>query len=238
MAKFCSHCGAPLQEGNTFCAKCGAKIEADGLAAPPAADALAPIPQSTEQTAPAPQAPAPQGINPYMLENAAEKISFPLMVVLNFGLGGLAWLYYVYTLTNNAHFLAGERRFASGGFAVLFHIITLGIYGIYWWYKIAESLNIALEKRGLNQYVHSPGNCLARLFLGIICFFFGGIVGEVIMGIGASGNSISGAVFGFFLILVGIACGVILLWTPPYWWVKANNACVQKDLFGASQGPK
>ena len=52
MAKFCKKCGAPLEEGDAFCAGCGATLDP----APPAPEAAAPAP---EQPAPAPAPPAP-----------------------------------------------------------------------------------------------------------------------------------------------------------------------------------
>ncbi len=50
-------------------------------------------------------------------------------------------------MTDDCNYASGEQNGTSGGMALLFTIITCGIYGIYWCYKMGEKLETAQNIR-------------------------------------------------------------------------------------------
>ena len=63
--------------------------------------------------------------------------------------------------------LAGDMDATSGGMALLFSIITCGIYSIYWCYRLGERLDKVREAKG-----DATGN-LAILYLVLSIFGLG-----------------------------------------------------------------
>lgn len=61
------------------------------------------------------------------------------------GIGGLVWFV---SLTDDIAFVS-EDRSTSGGMALVLTIVTCGIYGIYWNYKMGKLLYQAQIKKGL-----------------------------------------------------------------------------------------
>ena len=100
------------------------------------------------------------------------KRSIPLAIVLSFITVGLYALYWVYTLTEDAHAAAGERTTASGGMVILFSLITCGIYSLYWLYKMGETIIMAKQKRGMAVDTNLPiiYLVLALFGLGIVSY--------------------------------------------------------------------
>ena len=96
------------------------------------------------------------------------KRSIPLAIVLSFITVGLYALYWVYTLTEEAHAAAGERTTASGGMVILFSLITCGIYSLYWLYKMGETIIMAKQKRGMAVDTNLP-----IIYLVLALFGFG-----------------------------------------------------------------
>ena len=96
------------------------------------------------------------------------KRSIPLAIVLSFITVGLYALYWVYTLTEDAHAAAGERTTASGGMVILFSLITCGIYSLYWLYKMGETIIMAKQKRGMAVDTNLP-----IIYLVLALFGFG-----------------------------------------------------------------
>ena len=100
------------------------------------------------------------------------KRSIPLAIVLSFITVGLYALYWVYTLTEDAHAAAGERTTASGGMVILFSLLTCGIYSLYWLYKMGETIIMAKQKRGMAVDTNLPiiYLVLALFGLGIVSY--------------------------------------------------------------------
>ena len=96
------------------------------------------------------------------------KRSIPLAIVLSFITVGLYALYWVYTLTEDAHAAAGERTTASGGMVILFSLITCGIYSLYWLYKMGETIVMAKQKRDMTADTNLP-----IIYLVLALFGFG-----------------------------------------------------------------
>ena len=96
------------------------------------------------------------------------KRSIPLAIVLSFITIGLYALYWVYTLTEDAHAAAGERTTASGGMVILFSFLTCGIYSLYWLYKMGETIIMAKQKRGMAVDTNLP-----IIYLVLALFGFG-----------------------------------------------------------------
>jgi zinc-ribbon domain len=123
MASFCTNCGSPLNEGQVFCSKCGAK---SGAPQPPSAAAAAPPPPAAPvqaapmqsapvQTAPPPPA-APVAAAPAAAGGGSSFIKILLVVVgviFLFGAIGVAGVAYVgYRVRQKAREmgLTGEHR--------------------------------------------------------------------------------------------------------------------------------
>lgn len=70
-------------------------------------------------------------------------------------------------LTDESRMLAGDMDATSGGMALLFSIITCGIYSIYWNYRLGERLDKVREAKG-----DTAGN-LAILYLVLSIFGLG-----------------------------------------------------------------
>ena len=100
------------------------------------------------------------------------KRSIPLAIVLSFITVGLYALYWVYTLTEEAHAAAGERTTASGGMVILYSLLTCGIYSLYWLYKMGETIIMAKQKRGMAVDTNLPiiYLVLALFGLGIVSY--------------------------------------------------------------------
>ena len=96
------------------------------------------------------------------------KRSIPLAIVLSFITVGLYALYWVYTLTEDAHAAAGERTTASGGMVILFSFLTCGIYSFYWLYKMGETIVMEKQKRGMTADTNLP-----IIYLVLALFGFG-----------------------------------------------------------------
>ena len=96
------------------------------------------------------------------------KRSIPLAIVLSFITVGLYALYWVYTLTEDAHAAAGERTTASGGMVILFSFLTCGIYSFYWLYKMGETIVMAKQKRDMTTDTNLP-----IIYLVLALFGFG-----------------------------------------------------------------
>ena len=96
------------------------------------------------------------------------KRSIPLAIVLSFITVGLYALYWVYTLTEDAHAAAGERTTASGGMVILFSFLTCGIYSFYWLYKMGETIVMAKQKRDMTADTNLP-----IIYLVLALFGFG-----------------------------------------------------------------
>ena len=96
------------------------------------------------------------------------KRSIPLAIVLSFITVGLYALYWVYTLTEEAHAAAGERTTASGGMVILFSFLTCGIYSFYWLYKMGETIVMAKQKRDMTADTNLP-----IIYLVLALFGFG-----------------------------------------------------------------
>jgi zinc-ribbon domain len=102
MASFCTSCGSPLNEGQVFCTKCGAK---SGAPQPPSAASTAPPPAPVQaapvQTAPvqaAPPPPAPLAAAPVGTGGGSSFVKILLIVVGAFfliGAIGVAGVVYV-----------------------------------------------------------------------------------------------------------------------------------------------
>ena len=98
--------------------------------------------------------------------------SIPLAVILSLVTCGLYGIYWIYTLTEDAHAAAGERTTASGGMVILFSLITCGIYSLYWLYKMGETIIMAKQKRGMAVDTNLPiiYLVLALFGLGIVSY--------------------------------------------------------------------
>ncbi len=96
------------------------------------------------------------------------KRSIPLAIVFTLVTVGLYAIYWIYTLTEDAHAAAGERTTASGGMVILFSVISCGIYSFYWLYKMGETIIMAKQRRGMTVDTNLP-----IIYLVLALFGFG-----------------------------------------------------------------
>ena len=96
------------------------------------------------------------------------KRSIPLAIVFTLVTVGLYAIYWIYTLTEDAHAAAGERTTASGGMVILFSVITCGIYSFYWLYKMGETIIMAKQRRAMTVDTNLP-----IIYLVLALFGFG-----------------------------------------------------------------
>lgn len=96
------------------------------------------------------------------------KKNIALALVLSFITLGIYAIYWIYTITEDAHIAAGQRTTSSGGKVILFHILTCGLYSFYWLYKIGEAIVIAKERR----FMMTDRN-LPIIYLALALFGFG-----------------------------------------------------------------
>lgn len=85
-----------------------------------------------------------------------------IFTVITLGIYGIYWFV---CMTDEALGLSEEKG-ASGILAFIFSLITFGLYGWYWAYKMGDRLEIAKQKRGVND--GSSNNGVLFLILNII----------------------------------------------------------------------
>ena len=103
-----------------------------------------------------------------------KKRNIALCIIFSFITGGIYLLYWFVCLTNDANETAGEICPTRGGTALLLTIVTCGIYGWYWSYKMGEKVEVIRTKGGM------PTGDMSILFL-ILQFFGLGIVAYAIV---------------------------------------------------------
>lgn len=119
MAKFCKNCGAPLEEDALFCANCGTKVEEEA----PKAEAVFTEEPKVEE-APKAEEPKVEEVPKYEEPKTEEAPRYN---------------YEAYAEKKPVRNTAGitERSIVL---CILFSIITCGIYGLYWMYKLNEEM--------------------------------------------------------------------------------------------------
>lgn len=85
-----------------------------------------------------------------------------IFTVITLGIYGIYWFV---CMTDEALELSEEKG-ASGILAFIFSVITFGLYGWYWAYKMGDRLEIAKQRRGIND--GSANNGVLYLILNII----------------------------------------------------------------------
>ena len=111
----CKNCGAPLQEGATFCTVCGTSVENEN-----AKD----LNYSADGTFNSQQTPYVSSRN------------IGLAIFLSIITCGLYGIYWFIKITDEMNDLTGDFNATSGGMAFLFSLITCGFYSLYWAYKM------------------------------------------------------------------------------------------------------
>jgi len=174
MSKFCSNCGAQLEDGTVFCQNCGAKVSQEvpqdqgsvnygqqpSYQAPPVYEQpqtyqAPPVygQQQTYQGAPNygqasgyQQASGTAGVN----KAGFKERSIALAIVFTIITCGIYGLYWMYKMNEEVNELAGETNYTSGGLVILLWIVTCNIYGWYWYYKMGEKVD-QLKKSDSNK---------------------------------------------------------------------------------------
>ena len=204
----CNTCGSQNNPGVKFCSECGAPldqaVDVNYDAAAPEQPALETAQQSFDNQAQQPygdpnqfggQAQQPYG-NPnqfggqqYGAQNQQYNAGFqppPMNAAFNgVGMGmlpernlamailltiitcGIYGLYWCYTLTEDSNKISGDPNPTSGGMVILLSIVTCGIYSLFWIYKRGEIIDRFNMQRGL------PDGNNAIIYLLLSVFGFG-----------------------------------------------------------------
>ena len=145
MTKFCPNCGNNLEENQTFCAKCGTRVEGG----------------NTNNTT---------IINNY---NTTSKVVLPernivVAIILSIVTCGIYGLYWFVKLTDEAKTVSNGTN-ANGVLAVVYTILTCGIYSIYWSYKMGQNMHTAGKMHNKNISDNSVIYLVLSIFgLGIV----------------------------------------------------------------------
>ena len=171
---FCPHCGNQLPDTAKFCGQCGAQMNARPQAEPqPQAQ---PQPQTYQQPQAQPAVQPYQAAQPqpqaYQLPQAqpqAQPYQQPIsqgpardqgcldedrniivVLILSYLTCGIYGCWYLHTLARDANIVCNDSE-KTPGLAVLiaFNFITLGFYEMFWYYKLANRLQVNAPKYGL-----------------------------------------------------------------------------------------
>ncbi len=71
-----------------------------------------------------------------------------LCIIFSIITGGIYALYWFVCLTNDANQESGQTDATKGGVALLLTIVTCGIYGWFWAYKMGEKVDIIKSRNG------------------------------------------------------------------------------------------
>lgn len=123
-AKFCSVCGAPMQDDNPFSGQ---------------------VPQAPEPVRPNAN---PSG-GSYRAPISSRSI--PVAIILSIITCGIYGLYWTYCLVNDLNTASGHEGDTSGGMVILLSIITCNIYGLYWYYIAGGKVGEIQEYDGRNR---------------------------------------------------------------------------------------
>ena len=119
MAKYCSQCGAKLEEGATSCSKCE---------------------KESSKTNNVSVANGPIG--------KIEKRDIVVAIILSFVTCGIYGIYWFICLTNDSNKASGDYS-VSGGLAFLLTLVTCGIYGWIWYYQMGKKMTQAGVNHGI-----------------------------------------------------------------------------------------
>ncbi len=124
MGKFCSGCGMELEEGAKFCPTCGTKVESASLAVPSAQTVATDITETQPQNVP---------VNPVV-----QAQTFQPSETTNF------------VASDYAYSIPESRNFVK---TLLLSVVTLGIYGIYWFYMFTEDIHTLVKRKTTPNYL-------------------------------------------------------------------------------------
>lgn len=159
--KYCSNCGAQINDNSAFCSSCGASVNGN--------NANATTNNGNNFN----------GNNFYVnnfnnnncpVVSRKEIVTCILLSIFTCGIYGIIWFA---NMTDDSNKVSNSND-PSGGMTVFLILITCGIYGIYWYYRMGQKLSIA----GQTYNKDIKDNSLIYLLLGV----FGlGIVAECLI---------------------------------------------------------
>ncbi len=156
---FCRNCGAPLNEeqavclkcgvavgtGKSFCPSCGGEVNEEAVFCVKCGVSLKK--SSVEE----------KKIN----VRGIPKRSVATCIILSLITCGIYSIYWFVCLTNGINQASGKANETSGGTAYLLSLITCGLYGCFWAYKLGEKRDIIAKENGSSNVLY------------LILFFFG-----------------------------------------------------------------
>lgn len=139
----CPSCGAPMQDGQRFCAKCGAQVSA------PAAPITPITPNYGSYGAGGYGAPGG-----YPSRGPGSPVTFQqkniaICIILSLVTCGIYLIVWFINMVDNVNEATGDTTANSGGTVFLLGLVTCGIYEFIWLYKCGDQLNAAKASRGL-----------------------------------------------------------------------------------------
>lgn len=183
MSKFCTRCGAEMNDDAMFCPKCGAPVSGQ---------------ESTDRFNGAESANSYYGAGNgsgsqnynYSYEQNSNTYSDPqttsyevrntdgnfagitkrdlaLAIILSIVTCGIYGFYWMYKLNDEINYLSGEPNATGGGAVIILSIVTCGIYGLYWHYQMGKRVDRMKMNDGSSGVLYL---LLAIFGLGIVNF--------------------------------------------------------------------
>jgi len=143
MGKFCSNCGAPLEENDRFCTKCGTRFEVEEPKKEETMHYQEAASQGTASQETASQGATAGTAAGNQARNTAgiTERSIVLAIIFSIITCGIYGLYWMYKMNEDLNQITGDTAATSGGLVIVFSIITCGIYGWYWSYKMGQKVD-------------------------------------------------------------------------------------------------
>lgn len=152
--KYCTQCGAQIQDGQPFCTSCGKPVEVPQQPENAQQDPVFTQPQAEPQQPNYQQ----QNYQQYEFQQptfANNGVKAPIVnrnivtcIILTIVTCGIYGLYWYFCIINDLNTASETPDDASAGMVLLLSIVTCGIYGWIWLYKAGEKVDKIRERNG------------------------------------------------------------------------------------------
>jgi hypothetical protein len=139
----CPNCHAPITPDMDYCPRCGQAL--------PHPDRIPASETPHPDRIPASDTPRPGGEAGAAPFDGLQPRSIKKDVILSCCTCFLYCFYLIYRMTDDTHALLGRRFTAPGGRALLYTLLTCGLYGIYWSWQMGSAIGRAKQQRGLSN---------------------------------------------------------------------------------------
>ena len=120
MAKFCTECGAAMENDKAFCPNCGGDVHPDAVVCVRCG----------------------VGLKKVRPDHNVKSRGIAMAIILSIITCGIYGIYWFIKLSDEMNCLTGRTNDTSGVTAFLLSLVTCGIYSYYWAYKLGEKKDI------------------------------------------------------------------------------------------------